>query len=423
METVVRRIRMHRAQEAYHRSPARYRGLVGGIGSGKSFAGACDLLRRAKPSRLYMAAAPTYPMLRDASLRTFLSLARDLGVLASVNRSEMLAGLHNGAEVLFRSADDPERWRGPNLSGIWLDEASLMPRSAFEVGIGRLREGGEQGWLGATFTPKGRAHWTYDIFGRGAPDTALFHARTGDNPFLPPEFAAGVARQYGGLLSQQELEGAFVDLGAGLFRAEHLSRVAPGPPHDAVRRVRYWDKGYSARGDYTVGVLMSKTAGGVFYVEHVVRGRWEPHERNRVIRATAEWDKQAHGRPVKQFVEEPPGAGHETTQQLLRELAGFPCEAVKPRGDKAERAEPFAAQCAAGNVYLVAGPWLREVVDELLSFPEGTNDDIVDACVGSFSMLTMTAGGSPAAYGGPAFAQAPPPAGVPRGLPNPFGGR
>jgi predicted phage terminase large subunit-like protein len=416
------RVRLTPTQRAFHRSDARYRGFVAGIGAGKSWAGAYDLIRRARPGRLYMAAAPTFPMMRDATLRTFASLARGLHFLAGLNRSDLTATLGNGAEVLFRSADDPERWRGPNLSGVWLDEASLMVRSAFDVAIGRLREAGEQGWLSATFTPKGRVHWTYDLFGRGAPDTALFHARTGDNPFLPPEFTAGVARQYGGLLSQQELEGAFVDLGAGLFRAEHLSRVAPGPPHDAVRRVRYWDKGYSARGDYTVGVLMSKTAGGLFFVEHVVRGRWEPHERNRVIRATAEWDKQAHGRPVKQFVEEPPGAGHETTQQLLRELAGYPCEAVKPRGDKAERAEPFAAQCAAGNVYFVGGPWLRDFVDEALSFPEGAQDDQVDAAVGAFGVLTMTAGGSPAAYGGPAFAQAPPPAGVPRGLPNPFGG-
>jgi predicted phage terminase large subunit-like protein len=402
------------------------RGLVGGVGSGKSFAGAYDLLRRASraaPARLYLVGAPTYPMMRDASLRTFLALARETRRLAALNRSEMRATLANGSEVLFRSADDPDTWRGANLSGIWLDEASLMVKEAFEVGIGRLREGGQRGWLSATFTPKGKAHWTYQVFGLGAPETALFRARTADNPFLPDTFAGALARQYGGALSRQELEGEFVDLGAGLFKAEHLSRVAPGPPHDAVRRVRYWDKGYSARGDYTVGVLMSKTAGGLFFLEHVVRGRWEPHERNRVIRATAEWDKQAHGRPVKQFVEEPPGAGHETTQQLLRELAGYPCEAVKPRGDKAERAEPFAGQCAAGNVYFVGGPWLRDFVDEALSFPEGAQDDQVDAAVGAFGVLTLTAGGTPAAYGGPAFAQAPPPAGVPRGLPNPFGGR
>lgn len=405
------------------------------MGSGKSFAGAYDLLKRAAlgpGGRLYMVGAPTYPMMRDASLRTFLALARETARLAALNRSEMRATLANGAEVLFRSADDPETWRGPNLSGVWLDEASLMVREAFEVGIGRLREGGQQGWLSATFTPKGRAHWTYEVFGAGRPDTALFRARTRENPFLPPDFTALLARQYGGALSRQELEGEFVDLGAGLFKAEHLSRTAPGPPHDAVARVRYWDKGYSARGDYTVGVLLSRTAAGLYYVEHVVRGRWEPHERNRVIRATAEWDRQAAGRAVRQLVEEPPGAGHETTQQLLRELAGFPCEAVKPRGDKAERAEPFASQCAAGNVYWVTGPWVRDVVDELLSFPEGTHDDAVDACVGAFTALATLPTGRPAAYGGPAAAGGAggggispphPPWGMPAGFPGAFGGR
>jgi phage terminase large subunit len=47
--------------------------------------------------------------------------------------------------------------------------------------------------------------------------------------------------------------------------------------------------------------------------------------------------------------------------------------------------------------------------------------DFADALV--YAFFPWRPPGRPAAYGGPAFAQAPPPAGVPRGLPNPFGGR
>jgi hypothetical protein len=81
--------------------------------------------------------------------------------------------------VLFRSADEPDRLRGPNLSGAWRDEASLVSVDAFNTLIGRLRESGEQGWLTATFTPRGRAHSTFATFATGRPDTALFHARAG----------------------------------------------------------------------------------------------------------------------------------------------------------------------------------------------------------------------------------------------------
>src|SRR5207248_8108996 len=114
-------LRLHRAQLAYRRSSAYFRGFVGGIGSGKSHIGCLDLIRRAKPWRLYMAAAPTFGMMRDSTLRSFLGLARELCFLRSMNLSNMVATLGNGAEVLFRSADDPERLRGPNLSGIYLD--------------------------------------------------------------------------------------------------------------------------------------------------------------------------------------------------------------------------------------------------------------------------------------------------------------
>src|SRR5262249_32351590 len=130
-------------------------------------------------------------MLSDSTFRMFLALAQELGIVEAgdVKRSAPPSILlRTGAEVLFRSADEPDRLRGPNLSGIWLDEASLMPEDAFTVAIGRLREAGEQGWLTATFTPKGRLHWTFETFATGRPDTALFHPRTSHNPFLPEGF-------------------------------------------------------------------------------------------------------------------------------------------------------------------------------------------------------------------------------------------
>lgn len=398
---------MHPAQAAFHRSDAPFRGYCGGIGSGKSWAGAYDLVRRAARGRLYLAVAPTFPMMRDATLRSFTEVATGLHFLAAINRSEMLARLGNGAEVLFRSADDPERMRGPNLSGIWLDEASLMAREAFDIGIGRLRQGGERGWLSATFTPRGRSHWTFDVFGTGRPDTALFVSRTRDNPFLPPTFTEAVARQYGPTLAAQELEGAFIDPAGSMFKREWLARTAVAAP-PGCRRVRRWDKGYAAGGDYSAGVLMARDPQGRYYVEDVVRGRWEAHERNQVIVATAAADRARHGAPVRQVVEQEPGAGKESTAYILRLLAGYPCEAELVHRNKAERAEPFASQCAAGNVFLVEAHWNRDFVGELCAFPEGAHDDQVDGASGAFLWLARPDPGRPAAAGG-----RPAPAGSP----------
>jgi hypothetical protein len=215
-------VSLYRKQADCIQSNAVYRGFVSGIGAGKSFTGSYDLLRRAKPGRLYMIAGPTYGVLNDASVRSFLKLARKLGRLVSSRRgSEPQATFRcvNGgiAEVIFRTAKDPENLRGPNLSGVWLDEASLTKRAAYDILIGRLREGGEQGWMLCTYTPKGKRHWTYEVF--GDPDgveVARFHAKTAENPFLHETFNTRLTKQYSARLAKQELEGLELDTDGGI---------------------------------------------------------------------------------------------------------------------------------------------------------------------------------------------------------------
>ena len=159
-----------------------------------------------------MVIAPTYKVLSGASIKSFLENARLLGVLHSYAESKNIAILTNGAEIAFRSAENPDHLRGPNLSGCWLDEASQMKREVFEIMIGRLREKEEQGWMTATFTPQGKTHWTYEIFGEQSQGARLFHTSTLDNPFLPETFYGTVKDKYSPLLARQELGGEFVML-------------------------------------------------------------------------------------------------------------------------------------------------------------------------------------------------------------------
>lgn len=205
-------MKLHRAQASFRRSSAIYRAFVGGRGTGKSWCGAYDLIRRAKRGRTYLVASPTAPLMNDTTFSTFRALAKELGVLGAMRMTPYPnVYLTTGAEVRFRTAEDPEKLRGPNLSGAWLDEASLMDREAFNITIACLREQGEQGWLSLTFTPKGTGHWTYDLFGKPRADTEVVHARTKDNPFLPSQFYETLKRQYPTVLAAQELEGEFLD--------------------------------------------------------------------------------------------------------------------------------------------------------------------------------------------------------------------
>ena len=172
-------IKLHTVQAARLDRGAPFRGVVGGRGCGKTWVGAYDMLRKAEPNALYMAVTPTYTMLKDACWRTFLELGNELRFIANVNRSDLRIVLGNGAEILFRSGDEADRLRGPSLAGAWLGEASVMDRSVFDVGIACLRHGGRMGWLSATFTPKGRQHWTEEIFGKGAEARPLRNGECG----------------------------------------------------------------------------------------------------------------------------------------------------------------------------------------------------------------------------------------------------
>lgn len=58
---------------------------------------------------------------------------------------------------------------------------------------------------------------------------------------------------------------------------------------------------------------------------------------------------------------------------------GLPVRELNPDKDKVTRAAPLAALFAAGKVYFAPGDWRTETERELLSFPAGAHDDIVDA--------------------------------------------
>lgn len=385
-------VKLYPAQMMYRHSAALYRGFVGGRGTGKSFVGAYDLMRRARPGRLYGVYAPTYPMLRDATLRSFLSIGKRMGFIAEYNKTEPRVTLGNGAEVIFRSLEDPEKARGPNLSGAWMDEASIVKKGAYDIIIACLREGGEQGWLTATFTPKGRQHWTFQVFGSDKPNTALFRARTSDNPFLPAGFYDTLRGQYTTQFAAQELEGEFVDLQGNLAKRDWFP-IVDVVPADA-QRVRAWDFAATEKSaksddpDYTVGTLLA-LSGGVYYVANVIRQRVGPGAVESLVAQTAHID----GENVSIIMEQEPGsAGKLFTGAMIRALAGYNIRAEPATGDKVARAMPLLAQAEGGNVRLVLGGWNADWLDEVAAMPLGAHDDQVDSASLAFHNIGMGSG-------------------------------
>lgn len=158
-------------------------------------------------------------------------------------------------------------------------------------------------------------------------------------------------------------------------------------------------------GCFTAGVLVADD-GKSWFVEHCEAGQWEPNERNQRMKAIAQRDRARYGphnEPIILVEDEGGSSGKDAAMSVARALAGFRVKFVHVTGSKDTRAEPWADQCAAGNVYLVdngeadgtgKADWdVQAFVDEHLRFkPEpgkrlGKYKDRVDATSGGFNWL------------------------------------
>ncbi len=82
------------SQRKFHESRARFKGFSGPIGSGKSQALCQEALKLAyqNPGRTGLIAAPTYPMLRDATQAALIELLQSNAIPFEWNRAENFAG-------------------------------------------------------------------------------------------------------------------------------------------------------------------------------------------------------------------------------------------------------------------------------------------------------------------------------------------
>ena len=223
-------LRLFPRQMRFVRSAAPYPAYVGGIGSGKSFAGGAKVISRLGRKQVGAIFAPTYPMLRDSTLLGFFELLDMLNVPYDYLKGEKTITFPNGHIILCRSLDDPDKARGPNLNYAWVDEAGYVSAKGWDVVKGRVRVGDDyQAWI--TSTPKGR-NWLWSEWERDAtgnefdPTHPLWRVRTEENPELPKGYAEGLG--YTDTFAAQELGGEFVAF-EGL--------VYPGFTRDKVQRV------------------------------------------------------------------------------------------------------------------------------------------------------------------------------------------
>jgi predicted phage terminase large subunit-like protein len=182
--------------------------------------------------------------------------------------------------------------------------------------------------------------------------------------------------------------------GGGMFPVDKFELLPHAPDRREIKRsVRYIDKaGTKDGGAYTAMVLMHRMRDDTYVISSVRRGQWSALEREKMIKQTAELDRDLKLMPpVHIWVEQEPGSGGlESADSTVRLLTGFSVRKDKVTGSKEVRADPYAAQVQGGNVRLVAGEWNRAFLEEHELFPASKYKDQVDAAAGAFAKLAGT---------------------------------
>lgn len=325
--------------------------------------------------------------------RVFQDIARQYaGVIRkATSQPRPVIEFRNGGRLDFWTLENPMKCgRGNHYARVVVDEAAHARhlQEAWEKTIlWTLADLDGDAWF--ISTPNG-INYFHDLYLKGQGEDAdwISHqAPSIDNPYLPAGWMQEQRETMPELVFAQEVLAQFVTFGAGLVKPEHLvDGIAPA----GLPVVLGVDLAISERegADWTAIIAMARdTATGLVYVIEAERFRAGFSDVLNRIRAAA-----ARHHPVSIAVEQTQYQAA-VVQELLR-TTSLPVRGIRPDRDKLTRFLPLLTRYERRQVrHDPAGvpAWFR---DELLSFPEGANDDGVDAAAYSFLALGWT-GGNP----------------------------
>jgi predicted phage terminase large subunit-like protein len=174
-----------------------------------------------------------------------------------------------------------------------------------------------------------------------------------------------------------------------VLNSAKLVMVEPENVPEMVRTVRRWDLAFSDKSaaDWCAGAKLGKAKNGDVYILHMrrVKGKWP--QSKPIIIETAQQDGQqcsvyieANGTQLGYYDDI---KAHPT----MRNRAVYP---DVPEGNKEMRASLWGTRLDDGIIHCVRGEWNGELFDEMDYFPNGDNDDMVDAISGGWDKLSKT---------------------------------
>lgn len=222
------------SQAKFLAMPHKYRALLAGYGSGKSWAGCCALARHfwEFPGVDAGYFAPTYPQIRDIFYPTVSECFEQWGLNIEIKQSNHDVHVFSGNKlrgvIKCRSMDKPESIIGFKLGYALIDEIDVMPFDkailAWRKILARMRYNisGLRNGIDVTTTPEGFkfVYHQFEKLPRQRPELrelyGIVHASTYDNEInLPEDYIPSLLESYPENLIAAYINGEFVNLTSG----------------------------------------------------------------------------------------------------------------------------------------------------------------------------------------------------------------
>jgi predicted phage terminase large subunit-like protein len=361
--------------------------------SGKTRSGAEWLAEQAAthPNTEWAIVAPTWRDCRKVCIEGPSGVVRAMlpGELESMNASDLQIRLSNGSRIYGYSADRPDRLRGSNLSGAWLDEIASMVHAdeLFAEALMPALRIGENPRALITTTPR-PIKLLRELLARDDGSVRVVRGSTWDNAANLSRTALAElrARYEGTRMGRQELEGELLeDVEGALWSRDMLDATRVDKAPVLARIVIGIDPAVTSgeKSDSTGIVVVGRSHDGHLFVLENATTRGTPH--NCMSRAVSAYHRWHADRIIGEV-----NNGGDYIEGVLRTVdANVPYKSVRATRGKLVRAEPIAAIWEQGRGHIVGSSPALE--DQMAGFTSDTTEspDDMDAMIWACHELNM----------------------------------
>ena len=207
------------------------KGLIGGLGSGKTNCGGKRIIASALENAPVPVAvvSPTYTMARRTVIQTLQEMlsakqaffgTRNFRWRFNKSDHEFRIYYHGReATIYIYSGEDPVVLKGPNLASAWIDEPFIQKYAVFTEMIARVRHpDAVKKELLMTGTPE-QLNWGYELFEgelKEHNDVGFVQASTRGNLALTPDYVKRLEGVYSKKAAEAYIDARFVNMAEGM---------------------------------------------------------------------------------------------------------------------------------------------------------------------------------------------------------------